>query len=91
MADVKQLRRVQTAAVIETQAGTPVIDLTKLEDGGEFALHPLTIDSNTLFLPHPEDAGYGVAIRGDAETLGRVGRALLSMERNANGGSDSDE
>jgi hypothetical protein len=88
--DVKQIRRLATAGTITEEAGVTVIDLTKLEDGGDFSLHPITVDGQTLLLPHPSEAAYGVGLRGDADSIGRLGRALLSMERKLTGDTDEE-
>lgn len=86
MGDVKQIRRLQTAAAFEYADGgssTPTVVLSEHKDGGPYDLHPLIQtdgSSSTLLLPSPQAPGYAVALRfEDPDTALRVGRAILGL------------
>jgi hypothetical protein len=91
----KKLKRLNAAASLQFDGGLNIVSLSTPEsEGGEYELHPFstegeTVDNGTRFyFPTPTAPGYGVAIEGDIETLGRFARAILAAERK---GKDSGE
>lgn len=91
MADIKKLGRLQASATVSSEGSTIVVTLAKHEDGGSFDLHPFSqLDGDTagIYFPAADAAGYTAAIKGDVESLGRLARAILALERKAKGGDE---
>lgn len=92
MADVKKLKRLATAATIQFDGAVNVVTLSSLEDGGDFDLHPFSVEKDggnaRIYFPADNSPGYGVALEGDLGSLGRVARAILSLERKGKDGED---
>lgn len=99
MGDLKQIRRLSTGAeyaYADGPGGLPTLRLTEVKDGGEYGMHPLLdadpITGNVrLLVPHPTQPSYTVSLECDADTAGRLGRALLGAQRKANGQGDASD
>lgn len=87
MAELKKLRRLATSGTVQFDGSVNVVKLASIEDGGDFDLYPFAQESDSndvrVYLPAPNAPGYGVAIEGDIESLGRLARAIFSLERKA--------
>lgn len=96
MSDVKQIRRLKTSAVFDfTASDGTTVALAEHKDGGPYDLHPLVqrspgSDEISLLLPDPNRAVYALILKFDKDTAGRLGRALLAIERNAGGVDEPD-
>lgn len=95
MPTTKRLKRLNAAASLQFDGGLNVVSLSTPDvEGGEYELYPFTTDGETgdgvtrFYFPTPTAPGYGVAVEGDIETLGRFARAILAAERK---GKDSGE
>ena len=88
---VKEYRRLGAAAELGNhQDGYMVLNVVE-HDGGPYNLPPLVDDENGgILLADTRRPGYAIAIAGDPALLGRLGKALLAIERKAKGG-DSDD
>ena len=94
MAEIKKLRRLATAGTVQFDGSVNVVKLSQLEDGGDFDLYPFaqdTSDGVRVYFPSDNSPGYGVAVEGDIESLGRFARAILALERKTKDGSEAEE
>lgn len=93
MPELKKLKRLATAASLQFDGATNIVQLSELDDGGSFDLHPFATETSAsthrLYFPTQDAPGYGVALEGDIATLGRVARAILSLERKGKDGEDT--
>lgn len=96
MGDVKQIRRLQTNAsfAYAEPGGVPTVELGEHKEGGSFDLHPLVQyegDTATLFFPHPDNPSFSIALKGDADAWGRLGRAAVGVQRKITGQGGDEE
>jgi hypothetical protein len=88
---VKEIKRLAAGAVLSNDASgfinVNVVDF----DGGEFGLHPRIDDTGVVLVDPNRPGGYGIRIAGDPAVLDRLGKALLTVSRNAKGQSDEDD
>lgn len=92
MADIKKLKRLATAGTVQFDGSVNVVHLSSLEDGGDYDLHPFATENGNevrIYFPATNAPGYGVAVEGDLESLGRFARAILALERKSKDGEDA--
>lgn len=93
---MKEIKRVAAGVRLgNTADGIIVADIVDF-DGGDYDLQPRISDDSLVLVDPNRPTAYGIRITGTPEALGRVGRALLTLERKAksdgdDGDSDSTE
>jgi hypothetical protein len=60
-------------------------------DGGDLDLHPRMIDNGLILVDPSRPHAYSLVLRGDADALERLGKALQAVARNLKKDGDSDD
>lgn len=88
---MKPIKRLAASADLQNNSAGYLTLTVRDFDGGDFQLTPM-ITEDAVILPDAVRPAYSLAITSpDPDVLERLGKALLTVARNARGGSSEEE